>query len=341
MRLKSSRTAVIAFIAIITGITLTLRAFSSRAEFSIDAELFVLPANGVSVATVRATPPSSWLTKPVKWKIVQGKSLVDVIDKTPSALSLQTKLNSGNVTVQAICGSQKKRVTLFLVPDATDSDKDGFPDVAELTSLEDKTAFLKRFTAVARAQYVNPSPRWDEKNRDCAGLVRFAYQEALKRQDEIKSSDAMQLGSFAMSGVNKFNYPDVPYLGTRLFRTKRGVFLESDLKRGAFSAFVDSRNLMEHNTRFVSKDVQASQEGDLLFFLHFDDLSMPYHAMIYTGTDESGKDWLVYHTGPVQNTKGKVKMITMETLLNYDDARWHPVRENPYFLGVYRLKIVD
>lgn len=326
---------------IITGITLTLRAFSSREEFSIDTEPFVLPANGVSIVTVRATPPSSWLTKPVKWKIVKGKSLVDVIDKTPSVLSLQTKLTAGNVAVQAIYGSQKKRVTLYLAPDATDSDKDGFPDVAELTSLEDKTAFLKRFTAVARAQYENPSPRWDDKNRDCAGLVRFAYQEALKRQDEIKSSDEIKHGSFAMSGVNKFNYPDVPYLGTRLFRTKRGAFRESDLQRGAFSAFVDSRNLMEHNTRFISKDTQSAHEGDLLFYLHFDDISMPYHAMIYAGRDEKEQEWLVYHTGPVHDTKGTVKMITLDTLMRYDDARWHPEKANPYFLGVYRLRIVD
>src|SRR5688572_1962344 len=64
-----------------------------------------------------------------------------------------------------------------------DSDSDGIPDAAELQSYMDRENFRRWFTLIAEAQFYRLSGEWNAEQRDCAGLVRFAWREALRRHD--------------------------------------------------------------------------------------------------------------------------------------------------------------
>ena len=64
-----------------------------------------------------------------------------------------------------------------------DSDNDGIPDAAELSSFRDRENFRHAFTGIAEMQFYRISDEWNKEQRDCAGLVRFAWREALRRHD--------------------------------------------------------------------------------------------------------------------------------------------------------------
>src|SRR5437660_9837370 len=64
-----------------------------------------------------------------------------------------------------------------------DSDNDGIPDVVELRTFQDRDSFRRWFTAIAEMQFYQLSDEWNSEQRDCAGLVRFAMREALRRHD--------------------------------------------------------------------------------------------------------------------------------------------------------------
>ena len=64
-----------------------------------------------------------------------------------------------------------------------DTDNDGIPDSAEFQSFMDRENFRQWFTSIADAQYYRLSEQWNAEQRDCSGLVRFAWREALRRHD--------------------------------------------------------------------------------------------------------------------------------------------------------------
>ena len=66
-----------------------------------------------------------------------------------------------------------------------DSDNDGIPDAAELQSYSDRENFRRWFTLIAEGQFYRLSSDWNAEQRDCAGLVRFAWREALRRHDRL------------------------------------------------------------------------------------------------------------------------------------------------------------
>src|SRR6267142_3100282 len=64
-----------------------------------------------------------------------------------------------------------------------DSDSDGIPDAAELQSYLDRENFRRWFTLIAEGQFYEINKQWNADQRDCAGLVRFAWREALRHHD--------------------------------------------------------------------------------------------------------------------------------------------------------------
>jgi hypothetical protein len=214
-----------------------------------------------------------------------------------------------------------------------DFNNNSFPDAVELNEA-DSERFRIWFVNIAVLQAVNNSEYWSENERDCSGLIRFAYKETLKNHDknwfeslgfnreEWKKLTGVEL--LNLKDIDSYNYPHVPVIETGLFMTESGEF----------SAYADAYNLLRHNTDFISKNVEDAKPGDILFY-HFPNPST-FHSMIYTGNG------LVYHTGPVsEDDKGKVKLWLLDDFLRLMPIQWLPVKENPFFLGFYQFRILN
>ncbi len=225
-----------------------------------------------------------------------------------------------------------------------DSDSDGIPDAAELRSSDDRANFRKWFAHIAEMQFYKPGGAWNEDQRDCAGLVRFAWREALRGHDRLWFQ-AMGEGYEAVAPDVKAYDLKRSRLGEKLFRADFGSFQESDLANNKFSEFADARTLKNHNVAFISRDRRQAERGDLLFFHQPWVQKFPYHVMIFIAdarhNGEGAADWVVYHTGSSPNDKGEVKKVRLATLDHHPDRRWRPVANNPNFLGFYRLKILE
>lgn len=224
-----------------------------------------------------------------------------------------------------------------------DTDRDGFPDGAELHSFDDRENFRRWFTAIAEMQFYNQSDQWNPEQRDCAGLVRFAMREALRKHDrpwfQRMGSDYEPVAP----DVHGFNLESGP-LGEKLFRTTDGAFQEDDPETGRFSEFADAATLREFNCRFVGRDRVEARAGDLLFFHQPWVQNYPYHVMILLGearvAGEGARDWVVYHTGSSPSDEGLVKKVRLAVLDRHPNRRWRPVQANPNFLGFYRLTLL-
>lgn len=224
-----------------------------------------------------------------------------------------------------------------------DSDRDGLPDRAELRTHADRESFRRWFTGLAEMQFYAPSRDWSEAQRDCAGLVRFAWREALRAHDRAWFRRMGEGYEPLAPEVRAYTLERGP-LGEKLFRTAPGPFDERDLAGGAFSEFADARTLKEFNTEFVGRDRRAAEPGDLLFFHQPRAENYPFHVMLFLGPArldaEGAADWVVYHTGASPGDAGEVRKVRLSVLDRHPDPRWRPRAENRNFLGFYRLKIL-
>jgi len=225
-----------------------------------------------------------------------------------------------------------------------DSDNDGIPDNLELRTFQDRDNFRRWFTAIAETQFYQLSGQWNAEQRDCAGLVRFAIREALRRHDRIwfqKMGPGYETVAPDVAGFDL----DQNALGEKIFRTDFGSFHESDLRNGRFSEFADGRSLKNFNSVFVSRERREAQPGDLLFFYQPWVQKFPYHVMVLLGSPHiapnGAADWVVYHTGSSPTDQGTVKKVQLSVLDHHPDPRWRPVESNKNFLGFYRLKILN
>jgi uncharacterized protein YfaT (DUF1175 family) len=218
----------------------------------------------------------------------------------------------------------------------TDAYGDGTPDFMRLRDPVDQAAFRRWFTAIAEFEAVRPRAEVPAEIVDCAGLLRYAYREALKRHNEAWFA-ATGVEVAALPGeIRAWHYPETP-LGAGLFRVRTGSFARTDATDGAFAQFADAKTLVERNTYRVSRDVRAAQAGDLLFYRQFGQ-SSPWHSMIVTRTDSGAG--VVYDTGTDHGRAGELRRVAMDELLTHPEAAWRPVAANPNFLGVYRWNIL-
>jgi len=233
-------------------------------------------------------------------------------------------------------GIFKKRSVECIVaePSTFDSDEDGYPDSLELDR-EDSQRFRNWFVWIALSTLVNDPILWSTKERDCAGFVRYCAREALRKHDGWWLRTTKYSGPI-FEDVQKYNYPNLPLVGERMFRINKGKF-ESEKD---FSYFVTARILVECSFRFVTKDVRKARAGDILVFFHPQDFEFPYHLMIYVGEiltkDEA---WLVYHTGPIGDGPGELRLVRLKELMDYDPT-WRPTENNHNFLGFYSFKFL-
>jgi uncharacterized protein YfaT (DUF1175 family) len=155
---------------------------------------------------------------------------------------------------------------------------------------------------IALAQATAIDRDWNPEQRDCAGLVRFAYRSAHKRLDPR--------------------------------RLERPLWLD---REGRPSAFADAESLIEQSFRWLGRDHATAQllhDGDLLAFRQDPgDGSEPvFHLMIVARRERT---WVVYHPGS-QNQA--VRAGPLDELKRGAPLEWRPVPENRAFLGFYRWK---
>ncbi|MBA3355383.1 MAG: DUF1175 family protein [Pyrinomonadaceae bacterium] len=225
-----------------------------------------------------------------------------------------------------------------------DSDNDGIPDAAELSSFRDRENFKRAFTGIAEMQFYRISDQWNGEQRDCAGLVRFAWREAVRSHDRAWFQK-MGPGYEVFAADVSTNYLDRASLGEKLFRTDFGAYKTTDLAEAKFSEFADARTLKNFNSRLISRDRQFAQPGDLLFYHQPWIHKFPYHVMILVGESHistaEARDWVIYHTGASAVDQGTVKKVQLSVLDQHPNKPWRPVESNPNFLGFYRLKILE
>lgn len=225
--------------------------------------------------------------------------------------------------------------------ETADSDNDGIPDFAELRTFEDRESFRRWFTAIAEIQFYQLSEQWKREQRDCAGLVRFAMREALRKHDRAWFQRMGPAYEPVARDVRGFNL-DANQLGEKIFRADFGTYRDDDQRTGKFSEFADARTLKNFNVEFVSRDRREAQPGDLLFYYQPWVQKFPYHVMIFLGAPRTApngqSDWVVYHTGSTATDDGNVKKVALSVLDQHPDPRWRPIERNKNFLGFYRLK---
>jgi uncharacterized protein len=218
----------------------------------------------------------------------------------------------------------------------TDRFGDGTPDFLRLTDPADRAAFRRWFTLIAEYQAIRPATDVPAEVSDCAGLLRFAYREALKRHDENWFLSTGIEVSAPPGEIRAWNYPYTP-LGAAIFRVRPGGFNAADATNGAFAQFADAKTLVERNAFLVSRDVRQALPGDLLFYRQFGE-SSPWHSMIVTRGGVAAQ--VVYHTGPDHGKAGELRRVALAELLDHPQPQWRPLAANPNFLGVYRWNIL-
>lgn len=251
--------------------------------------------------------------------------------------------NSGSVIVTLKSGKDTRSLVFPIVMPENDSDGDGYPDAAEMgDNSSAAVSFREWFCIIAESQFYKPSDVWFDVHKDCAGLVEFSYREALKRHGREWAKNFKFLSDFNADDTRGYYYPNTPFLGKRIFRVTDGPFNARQVQRD-FSPTANGSAIRLHCMELVSRNVSDARKGDILFFFHDDNLKMPSHSMIYIN-DRASVDpldgYLIYHTGPGDNTQGIIKKVLLRDLLRHPDPSWRPAYGNRSFLGVYRWKIL-
>jgi uncharacterized protein YfaT (DUF1175 family) len=363
-RTPISRTLLRILIAAIAGALLVVGGFwlyreldSKISDFDVAIEPSSIPADGVSSALLEVRIISrfgnrlnaSVLPHPPKLEIVEGKELVQVIPLgDPLRYRLVSRFETGGVVahVQVYGVPAPIEARLELTASLADRNGNGYPDQLDLTSESDRSAFRRWFMTIALGQKRHIDDRWND--RDCAGLLRYCYREALKKHDNEWLKSRKWLAVTGIPDVRKYNYPKAPLVGTRVFNAgERGAndtpaipVTTSNTGSSSglldeFSDFADASRLKDNSLAFISRDRHNARPGDVIFYLNDTEHDWPYHTMIYLGNGQT-----LYHTGPDGEDPGIIKQLSFDELAAHPNPRWHPKESNPYFLGFYRWRIL-
>lgn len=215
---------------------------------------------------------------------------------------------------------------------ARDVDRDGYPDVAELRG-EDRARFSEWFAAIAESQYYGLNVDWKVEDQDCAGLLRYAFVQALVHHDAAWKAKFKFLPAPRLPSVQNQTYP-LPVLSRSVFRVAPGAYQAGDVAAGKLVGRTSAQYLANAAAQRVSRNINEARRGDLLFF--FRPRLGAYHSMVYLGGG-----MVVYHTGASPEEGGEVRLLSIQTLMKHPEKAFHPLSSNPNFLGVYRWKVLQ
>jgi uncharacterized protein YfaT (DUF1175 family) len=193
----------------------------------------------------------------------------------------------------------------------------------------DRQAFRAWFVFLADAQFY---ARADDVT-DCAALVRHAWREALRPHTAEWRRTSGLPSVPAWDDVR--DPPPAAAGGWPLFRV-------SDRDDSAYQEFADARTIVRFNARFVSRRWEAARPGDLLYFRQPTQRE-PDHLMVFVGPslfDSTAPDFIVYHTGPIDDGPGEVRKLRLDDLLRHPIPRWRPVPGNRAFVGIFRPSLL-
>ncbi len=181
------------------------------------------------------------------------------------------------------------------------------PHVASVAPApETRDVLLRRHVAsVALAQVRKQDAAWHPDQRDCAGLIRFAFRAAYKRVAPER-------------------------LATPLWKNERGQ--PSD--------FADAETLLGQSFTPLGRDDatrEALRTGDVLAFRQEHDSGPVFHLMLVVRPEDRAHApaRVVYHPGE----KGaEVRTGLLHNLATEAPLEWRPVPNNAGFLGFFRFK---
>ena len=159
--------------------------------------------------------------------------------------------------------------------------------------------------AVALKQWQVMDPRWNPQQRDCAGLVRFAFRGAYRR-----------------------------------FRPERlasPLWLDGQGRPGDFA---DAETLLARSFVPLGRD-EATREslrtGDLVAFRQERDAGPLFHLMLVVRPEDKAHapTRIVYHPG---DKGAAVRTGVLQSLVTEAPLEWRPVPQNTAFLGFFRFK---
>jgi hypothetical protein len=212
-----------------------------------------------------------------------------------------------------------------------DINKNNYLDILELNN-KDSKSFNLWFSNII-INIFNENMHIPNNYSDCAGLIRYAYKEALKKHDQYWLN-INNYNGFIYEDVKKFNYPDVPFVKTNIFLIDENIH-----NKNSYSNFASARYLIEYNMKYLGKNMINAKTGDVLAYFHPNDVEYPYHLMIYI--EQNKQKYVIYHTGPISNENpGELRLTKIENL-KYADPSWIANKENKNFLGYYRFKILS
>lgn len=199
-------------------------------------------------------------------------------------------------------------------------------DAAPLRSVGEAEAFRAWFVAILEQQLDGPSPAWEAAQRDCAGLLRFAFREAWGPHTESWRARV----DFRGPSVASDPAPELAGPWRRAFPTPEG-----------WAPFAKGIYLRELACLPLGRDPGLARPGDLVFFARGGARPQPDHAMAFVRPDADGQPVLLYHTGPEGlGQPGELRRVRLEDLEHHPDPAFRPHPENPAFLGVYRWKVL-
>ena len=315
-------------ILILSAVLLTV--FSTYADERFNAPMNAFPADGQSCGRISYCFDAKKGERPAQGPF-GDISAVEIISRETGLLCENIFFKStGKAGIVRFEGAGGTKIHLTFYKISADIDDDGFPDEAELISEDDREAFRGWFVRIAESQFLRRSFSWKDTQRDCAGLIRFAYREALKEHDAqwlIKSGIVIDKN---LPDIRRFHYPAVPVLGKNLFKQKTGSALDVN----SFGSFADAETLLKYNAGFVSRSFDDVKKGDILFFRINSTGRQQYHSMIVAGV-ENREPLIIYHTGK----EDIIKRVPLSYLKG--SGAFDPSSSNDRFLGIYRFHILE